>query len=33
MGQIMNFLLTPGNAADNNHEVLETLLKEMKGEC
>ena len=33
MGQIMNFLLTPGNVADNNHEVLETLLKELKGEC
>ena len=33
MGQIMNFLLTPGNVADNNHGVLETLLKDLKGEC
>ena len=33
MGQIMNFLLTSGNVADNNHEVLQTLLKELKGEC
>jgi len=29
----MNFLLTSGNVADNNHQVLQTLLEGLKGEC
>jgi hypothetical protein len=33
LGQIMNFLLTAGNVADNNEEVLKTLLVHLKGEC
>jgi hypothetical protein len=33
LGQIMNFLLTPGNVANNNEEVLKTLLVDLKGEC
>jgi hypothetical protein len=33
LGQIMNFLLTPGNVADNNEEVLNTWLLDLKGEC
>jgi len=33
LGQIMNFLVTPGNVADNNEEVLKTLLTHLKGEC
>jgi len=33
LGQIMNFLLTAGNVADNNEEVLKTLLVDLKGEC
>jgi hypothetical protein len=33
LGQIMNFLLTTANVADNNEEVLKTLLNNLKGEC
>ena len=33
LGQIMNFLVTAGNVADNNEEVLKTLLVHLKGEC
>ena len=33
VGQIMNFLLTPANVADNNHQVLHTMLDGLKGEC
>ena len=33
VGQIMNFMVTPGNVADNNEEVLKTLLTNLKGEC
>lgn len=29
----MNFLLTPGNVANNNEEVLKTLLVDLKGAC
>jgi len=33
LGQIINFLVTPANVADNNHQVLHTLLDGSKGEC
>jgi hypothetical protein len=33
LGQIVNFLLTPGNVADNNHQVLRMLLTGLQGEC
>ena len=33
LGQIVNFLLTPANVADNNHAVLHTLLDGLTGEC
>ncbi|MBC7923309.1 MAG: IS982 family transposase [Ferruginibacter sp.] len=33
LGEIMNFLITAGNVADNNEEVLRTLLVTLKGEC
>ena len=33
VGQIMNFMVTPGNVADNNEEVLKTMLVNLKGEC
>ena len=33
LGEVVNFLLTPGNVADNNHAVLHTLLDGLKGEC
>jgi hypothetical protein len=29
--QLVNFLLTAGNVADNNHQVLNYLLKEVEG--
>lgn len=32
-GEIINFLFTQGNVADNNHEVLRQLLAGLKGEC
>jgi len=32
-GQLMNFLLTPGNVADNNQDVLQHLLAGLQGEC
>jgi hypothetical protein len=32
-GEIMNFLFTSGNVADNNHEVLHHLLEGLTGEC
>ena len=32
-GQVMNFLLTPGNVADNNQDVLQHLLQGLQGEC
>ena len=33
LGQVVHFLLTPGNVADNNHQVLHVLLDGLKGEC
>ncbi|QMW04041.1 transposase [Spirosoma foliorum] len=30
---IVSFLLTPGNVADNNHQVLHYLLDHLKGHC
>ena len=33
LGQIMNFLLTAGNLADTNEEVLKTWLGHLKGAC
>jgi len=33
VGQVVNLLLTPANVADNNHQVLHTLLEGLKGEC
>lgn len=32
-GQLMNFVLTPANVADNNDGVLRQLLKGLKGRC
>ncbi|MEM9681617.1 MAG: IS982 family transposase [Bacteroidota bacterium] len=32
-GEIMNFKLTSGNVADNNHGILRALLSDLKGEC
>jgi hypothetical protein len=32
-GELINFLFTQGNVADNNHEVLRQLLADLKGEC
>lgn len=32
-GELINFLFTSGNVADNNHEVLRHLLADLKGEC
>lgn len=32
-GEVINFLFTQGNVADNNHEVLRKLLNSLKGEC
>lgn len=33
LGQIVSFLLTPANVADNNHEVLRHLLQGLSGKC
>jgi hypothetical protein len=33
LGQIMNFLVTSANVADNNEQVLKTLLSQLQGEC
>ncbi len=33
LGQIVSFLLTPANTADNNHSVLQHLLAGLKGKC
>jgi hypothetical protein len=33
LGEIVSFLLTPGNVADNNHQVLHCLLDHLKGHC
>lgn len=33
LGQIVNFCFTPGNTADNNHSVLRSLLKDLRGKC
>lgn len=32
-GQIVNFSFTPGNVADNNHELLKTILAPFTGVC
>jgi len=32
-GQVMRFLLTPANVADNNHQVLGYLLSGLRGKC
>lgn len=32
-GQIVNFLITPGNQADNNAQVLKALLGGLQGQC
>ena len=32
-GEVINFLLTPGNVADNNATVLDELLTGLQGEC
>lgn len=32
-GELINFLFTSGNVADNNHEVLRHLLDGLTGEC
>lgn len=33
LGQIMSFLFTPANFADNNHKVLKELFSGLKGSC
>ena len=33
LGQLMNFLITPANVADNNDEVLRRLLGRLEGRC
>ena len=33
LGQLVSFLITPGNVADNNHSVLSRLLQGLKGKC
>lgn len=33
VGEIVCFLITPGNVADNNHKVLQHLLKDLQGVC
>ena len=33
LGELINFLITPANVADNNREVLQTLLEGLTGEC
>lgn len=32
-GQLVNFVLTPGNVADNNGNLLTTLLADLQGKC
>lgn len=32
-GHVVNFLLTPANVADNNHQVLHYLLDDLQGSC
>lgn len=32
-GELINFLFTQGNLADNNHEVLKHLLGDLQGQC
>lgn len=32
-GQLINFVLTPGNVADNNASLLTTLLADLQGKC
>lgn len=32
-GEMVNFLFTQGNVADNNHQVLKSLIGELKGQC
>jgi hypothetical protein len=33
LGQVVSFMLTAGNVADNNHSVLSRLLASLKGKC
>ena len=33
LGEIVSFLITPANVADNNHWALAALLRELKGKC
>ena len=33
LGQIVSFVVTPANVADNNHDVLRHLLKGLSGKC
>ena len=33
LGQLVSFLITPANVADNNHSVLATLLQKLRGKC
>lgn len=33
LGEIVSFLITPANVADNNHSVLTRLLQGLKGKC
>lgn len=33
LGQLVSFLITPANTADNNHSVLSRLLQGLKGKC
>jgi hypothetical protein len=32
-GQLINFVLTPGNVADNNGSLLQSLLADLQGQC
>ena len=32
-GELLDFDLTPGNVADNNHGLLKRILKKIKGVC
>ena len=33
LGEVVNFLFTPANVADNNHQVLDYQLQGLKGNC
>jgi len=33
LGEIVKFAITPGNIADNNHELLRSLFKGLEGKC